>query len=138
MRTGTAKPKKQPKGYILRPERVGELLHHDIGKMEREVGPLYNFIDPQKIKEAPAMVFIREVKVEIPARKKIGASIHNHKFDQLYCLVGNLTVDIIMNGKRKLVEGPISFFLPAGLDHAIKFVGGKGYAINILFTEKYA
>ena len=131
------KKKSQPRNYIIKPEKVKSLPYHDIERMESEIGPLYKFVDPQKVAGADVTILVRKVEREISARKKIGASVHKHSFDQLYCILGDLSVEIFMNGKRKTIQGPASVFLPAGLDHASDFVGGKGYAVNILFTKKY-
>lgn len=131
------KRKARPRKFIVTPEKVKSLPYHDIKKMEREIGPLYKFIDPQKVAGADVTVLVRKVERAISEKRKIGASVHTHKFDQLYCILGDLSVEIFLKGKRTAIHGPASVFLPAGVDHAIDFVGGKGYAVNILFTKKY-
>ena len=94
----------------MKPQAIKELVHHDIPKMEQEIGPLF---------------------------KLMGPSPHTHEVNQLYCLLGDLELEVMLGVEKHRVKGPASILVPAGLQHAIRFAGGKGYLVNVLSGGRY-
>jgi hypothetical protein len=123
--------------FIVKPKRIEELIYHDISRMENETGPLFRFMDREMVPESDVTVLVRDVRKEVSMASGIGPSFHRHDSNQIYCLLGDLAVEVIMGSEGKLVQGPASILIPAGTDHAIRFSGGKGFLVNILSRSEY-
>lgn len=129
--------KKGMEKYIVRPRLIDELLHHDISCMEKGVGPLFKFMDQEMVKRSDVTVLVRKVEKEPPRDQIIGPSLHKHEVNQLYCLLGDIELEVTLGDEKHRAKAPASILVPAGIDHAIRFVGGKGYLVNVLSGAKY-
>ncbi len=128
---------KEIERFIVKPHRIEDLIYHDISRMEREVGPLFRFMDGKMVPESDVTVLVRDVQKEVSKEAEVGPSLHRHDANQLYCLLGDLAVEVIMDSARRVVQGPASILIPAGTEHAIRFSGGKGFLVNILSRSGY-
>jgi len=128
---------KEIERFIVPPLRIEELIYHDISRMETEVGPLFRFMDREMVSESDVTVLVREVRKEVSKNAGVGPSLHRHDSNQIYCLLGDLAVEVTMDSQKKLVQGPASILIPAGTEHAIRFSGGKGFLVNILSRSEY-
>ena len=126
----------ETKRFIVTPQLIGDLVHHDITKMEREVGPLVKYMDSSMVPETDVTVLVREVEKD-PEASDVGPSVHKHDGNQVYCLVGEIELEVTLGSDKHLVKGPASILVPAGMDHAIRYVGGKGHLVNILSKASY-
>jgi hypothetical protein len=122
--------------FIVKPEKIEELVHHDIRKMESEVGPLYRFMGRQMVPEADVTVLVRKID-RAPRMQDVGPSPHRHEVNQLYCLLGDIEVEVTIDNKKETVMGPASILIPAGKSHAIRFITGRGYLVNVLSGVTY-
>ncbi len=129
--------KKKMQKYIVRPQLIEELVHHDISRMEKGVGPLFKFMDQQMVGESDVTVLVRKVEKEPPQDLIIGPSLHKHEVNQLYCLLGQVELEVTLGDERHRAKAPASILVPAGIDHAIRFVAGQGYLVNVLSGGKY-
>jgi quercetin dioxygenase-like cupin family protein len=105
--------------------------------MEKGVGPLFKFMDQQMVEESDVTVLVRKVEKEPPQELIIGPSLHRHAVNQLYCLLGDIELEVTLGDEKHLAKAPASILVPAGIDHAIRFVAGKGYLVNVLSGGKY-
>ena len=128
---------KHTKRLITAPKLISELVYHDVRKMEREVGPLWKYMDSSMVPESDVTVLVREVEREVPEDSDVGPSPHKHEVNQLYCLIGEIKVEVTLEDEKHLVRGPASILVPAGTNHAIRFAGGKGYLVNVLSKATY-
>jgi hypothetical protein len=128
---------KEIERFIVQPLRIEELIYHDISRMETEVGPLFRFMDREMVSESDVTVLVREVRKEVSKNAGVGPSLHRHDSNQIYCLLGDLAVEVTLDRQKKLVQGPASILIPAGTEHAIRFSGGKGFLVNILSRSEY-
>ena len=128
---------KDTKRLIVTPKLISELVYHDVRKMEREVGPLWKYMDSSMVAESDVTVLVREVEREVPEDSDVGPSLHKHEVNQLYCLIGEIKVEVTLEDEKHLVKGPASILVPAGANHAIRFAGGKGYLVNVLSKATY-
>ena len=128
---------KDTKRLITSPELIKELVYHDIGTMQGEVGPLWKYMDHSMVPESDVTVLVREVERDVPEDSDIGPSLHKHEVNQLYCLIGEIKVEVTLQDEKHLVKGPASILVPAGTNHAIRFAGGKGYLVNVLSKATY-
>ena len=129
--------KKKMQKYIVRPQLIEELVHHDISRMEKGVGPLFKFMDRQLVEESDVTVLVRKVEKEPPEDEIIGPSLHRHEVNQLYCLMGDMELEVTLGEEKYRAKAPASILVPAGIDHAIRFLKGKGYLVNVLSGAKY-
>jgi mannose-6-phosphate isomerase-like protein (cupin superfamily) len=128
---------KDTKRLITSPDLINDLVYHDITKMQREVGPLWRYMDGSMVSEADVTVLVREVERDVPEDSDVGPSVHKHDVNQLYCLLGEIKIEVTLEGEKHLVKGPASILVPAGTNHAIRFAGGKGYLVNVLSKATY-
>jgi len=123
--------------FIAKPQHIEELIYHDISRMEKEVGPLFRFMDREMVSESDVTVLVRDVQKEASRDVEVGPSLHRHDSNQIYCLLGDLVVEVMIDNEKKLVQGPASILIPAGTEHAIRFSGGTGFLVNILSRSAY-
>lgn len=121
---------------IVKPVKVEELIHHDIQQMEKEVGPLLRYMSSDMVPEADITLLVRIVERD-PQDPSVGPRPHRHEGNQLYCLLGEVEVEVTIEEERAIVKGPASIFIPAGKAHAIRYLGGRGYLVNVLSRGKY-
>lgn len=89
------------------------LVYHDVSKL---------------VPEADATVLARKEERD-PGTSDVGPSVYRHGANQLYCLIGEFELEVTRGAEQHLVKGPGSILVPVGMDHAIRFVGGKGYLL---------
>lgn len=123
--------------YIVKPTRIGQLVHHDIGKMEEQAGSLFCFMDGSKVPETDVTVLVRKVKHELDETSQVGPEPHVHEVSQFYCLLDELKLEVTLGEEKFMVQGPATIMVPNGTRHAIRFVGGTGNLVNILCQGKY-
>jgi hypothetical protein len=123
--------------WIIRPKPVEEIPHHDMSQFERQrdIIPL-NYLDVSLIPEADLVVHVSEVK-RVPADFKPYVTSHKHEVSSFYGLIGDLTVEVILDGERHEVTGPASIFIPPEVMHSIRPLSGQGYMIIILRRGNY-
>jgi mannose-6-phosphate isomerase-like protein (cupin superfamily) len=122
--------------FIVKPRKIEELVHHDIRKMEEEVGPLFRYMSREMVPEADVTLLVRKIERN-PQASDVGPSLHQHVVNQLYCLLGNLEVEVTIEDEKGIVQGPASILIPAGKNHAIRFIAGRGYLVNVLSGASY-
>jgi hypothetical protein len=116
---------KDTKRLIASPKLINELVYHDITKMQREVGPLWKYIDDSMVPESYVTVLVREMERDIPEDSDAGPSPHTHDVNQLYCLLGEMKIEVTPESEKHLVKGPASTLVPADTNHAIRFAGER-------------
>jgi hypothetical protein len=122
---------------IVRPTPVGEIPYHDMSRFqkERDVIPM-NYLDESLIPGADLVVHVSEVK-RVPPDFKAYVAPHQHDVSSFYGLVGDLTVEVLLDDEKREVTGPASIFIPPGLKHSIRPLRGSGHMIIILRQGKY-
>jgi hypothetical protein len=125
------------KRFIVKPQAIEGLVHHDISKMEQEIGPLFKFMDREMVPESDVTLLVRQVNREVKDELSAGPSPHTHEVNQLYCLLGDLELEVALGAEKHRVKGPASILVPSGMQHAIRFAGGKGYLVNVLSGGRY-
>jgi len=122
--------------FIVKPQKIEELVHHDIRKMEEEVGPLFRYMSREMVPEADVTLLVRRIERR-PHAPDVGPALHQHGVNQLYCLLGDLEVEVTIEAEKEIVKGPASILIPAGKNHAIRFIAGSGYLVNVLSGASY-
>ena len=123
--------------YIVEPERIDKLVHHDIKKMEEEAGSLWRFMESTLISEADITVLVRRVEQELDQSSEVGPDLHVHDVNQYYCLLDEFSLEATLGDEKKVVTGPATIMVKAGTAHKIRFIGGTGVLVNVLCKGKY-
>jgi len=123
--------------FIVSPQPVvEELVYHNMAQIRRVPGTHNTFMDSSLVREADILLHVREVK-EVPSALEFDAEPHKHDVSQLYGIIGELTLEVILDGERHEVKGPACVFIPAGTTHTLRLLKGNGYLLAILRKGKY-
>ena len=122
--------------FIVSPQPVEELVYHNMSQIKRGAGSHNTFMDNSLVQEADILLHVREVK-EVPSTLEFAAEPHKHDVSQLYGIIGELTIEVILDGERHEVSGPAGIFIPAGILHTIRPLKGSGYVVLSMRAGKY-
>ena len=122
--------------FIVSTKLVEELPYHDMARANEELGPVYNYMGNSLVPEADIYAGARYVQ-QVPADLKPYVEPHKHPVSKAYTIVGDLTVEVVLDGERHEVTGPAGVFVPAGMMHTIRMLRGSGYLMVIMRGGKY-
>ena len=123
--------------FIVRPKPVGEIVHHDVSRAKQQLGATpYIYLENSMVPEADLVVHVTEVK-QVPPDFKSYVSPHKHEVSSFHGIVGELTVEVLLEDETHEVTGPASIFIPPGMIHSIRPLRGKGMMIIILRRGHY-
>jgi 2-isopropylmalate synthase len=114
-----------------------ELRHHRHGPGDR-----YVMIDDRVVSDARQYCIVRR----IPAMADHGpghVDQHRHRVDSLFMFIGDeegltgLTVTVTLGDESFTIESPKSVFIPAGIMHSYRVVGGAGLFVNHVLAGSY-
>ncbi|MFC1592894.1 hypothetical protein ACFL4C_02655 [Candidatus Omnitrophota bacterium] len=123
--------------FIVIPQVSEEqVAYHDMALAEQQIGHFYNYMDNSMVEGADITFGIREVK-QVPPEMKSYIEPHKHDVSQLYVILGDLTVEFILEGERHEVTGPSSVFIKPGMMHTTCPIRGSGSMLVYLSRGKY-
>ena len=115
-----------------------ELRHHRNGP-----GSRYVMIDERFIADCRQYCIVRDIDVEPGEAVAPHVDVHRHNCDSLFLFIGKnndltgLTVSVRINDEEKIIKSPASVFIPAGLPHTYRVIGGRGLYINHVLSGTY-
>ena len=121
---------------VVKAQLIEKVVHHEVKRAEREVGPLYNFMEDCLVPEADLCIHAREVK-QVPPDYQTHVTPHKHEVSSVYSIFGDLTVEITLEDEKHQLTGPASVFIPAGMTHAVRPLRGSGYLVMVGRSGKY-
>ncbi len=121
---------------VVKAQRIDEVAYHDTKRAQKEIGPLYNFMEDCLVPGADICIHIREVK-QVPPNYQSHVAPHQHEVSSVYSIIGDLTMEITLGEEKHQVTGPASVFIPAGMSHSARPLKGTGYLIMTEKTGKY-
>jgi 2-isopropylmalate synthase len=141
-RITSTSPRLLPKSHadlINSPEVISatELRHHRHGPGDR-----YLMIDERVVTDARQYCIVRRV----PTLSNYGrghVDTHRHTVDSLFLFLGDgerlagLTVEVRLGEEIFLVESPASVFIPSGVVHSYRVIGGQGLFVNHVLAGDY-
>jgi len=114
-----------------------ELRHHRHGPGER-----YVMIDDRFVRDSRQYCIVRRV----PRLDQYGTGHvdrHAHGCDSLFMFIGDeddlkgLSVEVSLDDEVFALESPASVFIPAGLEHSYRVLGGAGLFVNHVLAGSY-
>lgn len=123
--------------FIVKPKpREKAIPYHDDNRAAREIGAASVYMDNSLVPEADVRVSVRGIK-QVPPDYKAHVAPHKHEVSQVYGVIGDLTVEFVLEGERREVTGPASIFIPAGMMHSCRPVRGSGYSLTVYCDGEY-
>ena len=113
-----------------------QIPFHDMRAM-KEIGSPRTYMDKSLVPEADIRIGVGQVKEVPPDGFKPHIEPHKHKVSQVYAIVGDLTVEVTLDGEKHEVTGPAGIFIPAGMTHCFRLLRGSGYTVVVLRDGKY-
>jgi mannose-6-phosphate isomerase-like protein (cupin superfamily) len=124
------------KRLIVPAQLTEELVYHDMARAREELGPSYDYMSSSLVPEADIWVNVDHIK-QVPVDFKPYLEPHKHQVSEVYVVIGDLTVEVILGGERHEVSGEAGVFIPAGMIHTYRPLRGSGYCVTILRGGKY-
>ena len=122
--------------FIVPAQLIEELPYHDMVRTRAELGPSYDYMSNSLLPEADINVGIDHIK-QVPVDFKSHIEPHKHQVSEVYAIIGDLTVEVILDGERHEVSGPAGVFIPAGMIHTMRPLRGSGYFAAVMRGGKY-
>lgn len=113
-----------------------ELRYHRHGPGDR-----YLLIDERKLCGCGQYCIARRIPGGDPGPGHV--DVHRHNVDSLFVFLGaavdltGLRVQVTMGDEERVVDSPRSVFIPAGVRHSYRVVGGSGIFLNLVLAGTY-
>lgn len=123
--------------FIVTPQPVEQLVYHDLPKPKLQGRTVKKMMDNSLVPEADMTVFGGS-RIELRHHPlKVIIHPHKHEVSELYVILEDLVLEVILDGERHEVTGPACVFIPAGMTHSFRVLGGSGYILAIVRAGKY-
>jgi len=128
--------KKETRRYVLQPKEVEPVPYHDIEKAKKAVASANILLDNSMTPDADMVIHVAEYRnLQKPVDTYVDP--HKHAFSSFYGVIGDLTIEVTLEGDRYEVSGPGSVFIPPGMMHSIRALKGDGHVLIVLRNGKY-
>jgi 2-isopropylmalate synthase len=123
---------------VIEPEvrSATELRYHRHGPGDR-----YLLIDERKLDRCGMYCIARRIPGGDPGKGHVDA--HRHKVDSLFAFLGSadgltgLRVQVTVGDEERVLDSPCSVFIPAGVRHSYRVLGGSGLYLNVVLAGTY-
>ena len=123
--------------FIVTPQPVEQLVYHDLAKRKQEGRTVQKMMDSSLVPEAD-MTVMGGNRIELKEHPlKAIIEPHKHEVSELYVILEDLVLEVILDGERHEVTGPACVFIPAGMTHTFRILVGSGCVLAILRAGKY-
>jgi len=122
--------------FIVPAQLAEQIPHHDMSRASEELGPAYFYMSNSLVPEADIYASGRHVK-QVPVDFKPHIEPHKHQVSKIYIILGDLTVELTLDGEKHEFSGPAGIFIPAGMMHTIRPLRGSGYITTVMRSGKY-
>jgi len=113
--------------FIAAPQPAPEEVpYHNMRQAREMLGPQYTYMSGSLVPEADMSFTVRHIE-KVPPGFKSEDEPHRHEVSQLYVIIGELTLELVLEDERHEVSGPAAVFIPAGTMHTIHPLSGSGY-----------
>jgi 2-isopropylmalate synthase len=124
---------------VIEPEvrSAAELPHHRAGPGDR-----YLLIDESRLDGCGQYCIVRRIPEGDPGLGHVDT--HRHNVDSLFVFLGSaegltgLRVQVTVGEEERTLDAPRSVFIPAGVRHSYRVLGGEGLFLNVVLAGTYA
>jgi len=120
---------------IVSPKPAEQLAAHDMSKFRRAGGSLDIYMDSSLVPEADTVLLVSDVKGVTQSGHHIEP--HKHDVSEIYGVIGDVTMEVLLEDERHEVTGPACVFIPAGMTHRCRVLHGNGVIVGIVRKGKY-
>ena len=114
--------------YVVNARREKEIPHHPDKSVER-----LTYMSRDLVPKAN--IFIG---VETTSGDRVSdVEFHKHDVDEIYCLLGDITMEIQIEDEKFTAIAPASVYFPAGKSHRSIRISGTGKTIVVLLQPVY-
>ena len=105
-------------------------------------GDRYVFVDHKKMADADFYTIVRNA-LNVKAIQLKYVEQHAHNCDSYHLFIGNrpdftgLKAEVVIEGEKSIVESPAAAYVPEGVLHYYRLIGGSGKFFNIVSKGKY-
>ena len=105
-------------------------------------GLRYLYLDQSKIIESSLYIVVRVVK-NVQENQPEYIEPHIHNCDSAYSFIGDnddltgLKAEVVIENEKYHIESPASVFVPKGLKHYYRLIGGTGKYISFVTSGDY-
>ncbi|MBP1716367.1 MAG: hypothetical protein H6Q42_4570 [Deltaproteobacteria bacterium] len=121
--------------YIVKPKPLGDLPHHEMDKIKKAM-QAFIYLNDSLVAGSDLVIHIGEIH-QLTAPIQPYVDQHKHDVSSAYALIGDLTLEVIIEGEKREVAGPAGVFIPAGKMHSVRPLRGTGYFIVIQRSGKF-
>lgn len=127
--------------YCLYPEerRTSEIRYH----YDSAPGKRYLLVDRRKVEDSDLYVIERRVGPDVRPEQEAYVDPHIHRCTSFYIFRGgetdpaSLAVEVQLGDEKRVLRSPCQVFIPAGLIHTLRVVGGPGSFIHVVLSGDY-
>ncbi len=126
---------------FVKPRVSEDIPHHDSSTMG-QIGANIVLLDSKSFEDADVRITTRQVK-NVPKEVPDYVELHTHEVDQIFVFFGepdneeSLEVQFVFEDETYNIASPMTVYVPKGVPHTQKVVGGSGRYITILMQGSY-
>jgi hypothetical protein len=126
---------------FIKPRISEEIPHHDNSELGK-IGHNVVLIDDRSYPNAGIRITTRLVK-EITEKPNDYVELHTHDVDQVFVFMGepdnedSLEIEFTFDTETYRIKSPITVFVPKGIPHTQKIIGGSGRYFTLLKEGTY-
>ncbi|MBI2908240.1 MAG: hypothetical protein HYX92_11385 [Chloroflexi bacterium] len=114
-----------------------QVVYHDMDRGEKELGPAFRLVSGDLAPGADIAAGYRLIEKEPPKGFEPHVQLHKHDVSSVYMFLGDLQVEVNLEGEKYIVSAPRAAYIPAGVKHTYRPISGTGYVVVILRGAKY-
>ncbi|MFC1919228.1 hypothetical protein ACFLWX_00345 [Chloroflexota bacterium] len=122
--------------HLIATPRKAEQLPFHSAKAEQMKATDWVYMDSSLVPESDLLINIRKVDF-VPPGLPPETEPHSHEASSSYCVIGDVTLEVIIEGNTHRISGPGSVFIPAGARHQARVIAGSGYIMMVLRNGEY-
>ena len=122
--------------FVAAAQPIKQLAYHDYDQLKPEDRTSLLMMANSLVPEADMTIVGGKRNIK-PGNPWPIPEPHTHEVSEIYMILGDLTVEIILDGEGHEVTGPTCVFIPAGVTHTMRMIKGSGYSFGILRKGEY-
>jgi len=126
---------------FVKPRVSEDVPYHDSSKMDK-IGLNMVLLDDKSYPGAGIRITTRQV-LGVPKGLPDYVELHTHDVDQVFVFLGNpedeesLELEFTFDDEVYRIKSPTTVFVPKGVPHTQKVIGGSGRYITLLMSGTY-